>query len=94
LFWLAEAARREAWQHTAWLSAMIANANRDPHKKPSPFQPDDFNPLVQRDKKATAVVVDEHTIGDLKAMFVGQGGVNDRDGLQEQQGPIGPEGNV
>ena len=51
---------------------MIANANRDPHKKPSPFQPDDFNPLAQRDKKASAVVVDEHTIGDLRALFVGE----------------------
>ena len=66
---MAEATRREAWQHTAWLSAMIANANRDPKKKPSPFQPDDFNPLARRDRKAGAVVVDETTIGDLKQMF-------------------------
>ena len=66
---MAEATRREAWQHTAWLSAMIANANRDPKKKPSPFQPDDFNPLVRKDRKAGAVVVDENTIGGLKAMF-------------------------
>jgi len=66
---MAEATRREAWQHTAWLSAMIANANRDPKKKPSPFQPDDFNPLARKDRKAGAVVVDENTIGGLKAMF-------------------------
>ena len=92
LFWLAEAARREAWQHTAWLSAMIANANRDPHKKPSPFQPDDFNPLVQRDRKASAVVVDEHTIGDLRAMFVGgDGGVAGGGEPQKVTGPAGPE---
>jgi len=84
LFWLAEAARREAWQHTAWLSAMIANANRDPKRKPAPFQPDDFNPLVQRDRKASAVVVDEHTIGDLKALFTGQA-------LPDQQGQASPE---
>lgn len=66
---MAEALRREAWQHTAWLSAMIANANRDPRKKPSPFQPDDFNPLAKRDRKAGAVVVDDETIGDLRTMF-------------------------
>ena len=66
---MAEATRREAWQHTAWLSAMIANANRDPKKKPSPFQPDDFNPLVKKDRSAGAVVVDENTIGDLRTMF-------------------------
>jgi hypothetical protein len=71
---MAEAARREAWQHTAWLSAMIANANRDPKKKPSPFQPDDFNPLTTKDRKAGAVVVDDDTIGDLKAMFAHTGG--------------------
>lgn len=66
---MAEAARREAWQNTAWLSAMIANANRDPKKKPSPFQPDDFNPLARKDRKAGAVVVNDETIGDLRQMF-------------------------
>jgi len=69
---MAEASRREAWQHTAWLSAMLANANRDSKKKPSPFQPDDFNPLVAKDKKADMVVVNDETIGDLRAMFIGQ----------------------
>ena len=81
---MADAARREAWQHTAWLSAMIANANRDSKKKPSPFQPDDFNPMAARDKKADAIVVDESTIGDLKQLFVGEW-------IQEPQGPLGPE---
>ena len=71
---MAEATRREAWQHTAWLSAMIANANRDPKKKPSPFQPDDFNPMARKDRKAGAVVVDENTIDDLKMMFAQMGG--------------------
>lgn len=71
---MADATRREAWQHTAWLSAMIANANRDPKKKPSPFQPDDFNPLAKRDRKAGAVIVDDETIGDLKVMFAQMGG--------------------
>ena len=66
---MAESRRQEDWQHTAWLAAMIANANRDPKKKPSPFTPDDFNPMVGKDRKAGAVVVDKANIGDLKEMF-------------------------
>ena len=66
---MADAARGEAWQHTAWLAAMIANANRDPKKKPSPFTPDDFNPMVRRDRKSGAVSVTKENIGDMKAMF-------------------------
>lgn len=51
------------------LCALIGNAHRDPTKKPSPFQPDDFYPLATRDRKAGTVVVNEDTIGDLKQMF-------------------------
>ena len=51
---MAEGRRQEAWQHTAWLSAMIANTGRDPKKKPRPFMPDDFNPMVKRDASAGA----------------------------------------
>ena len=72
LLWMVEATRREAWQHTAWLSAMIANANRDAKKRPSPFQPDDFNPLVKKDRKAKGILLNDETIGDLKAKFLGQ----------------------
>ena len=67
---MVEAARREAWQHTAWLAALIANANRDPKRKPTPFTPDDFNPMVsRRERKAKGIAVDENTIGDVKRMF-------------------------
>ena len=67
---MAEGVREEAWQHTAWLAAMIANANRDPKKRPRPFQPAEFNPLVQADKRRRgAVLVDKDTIADMKAMF-------------------------
>jgi hypothetical protein len=41
---MAQARRSEAWEHTSWLLAMIANANRDTKKRPTPFRPSDFNP--------------------------------------------------
>lgn len=78
---MVEARRQEDWQHTAWLAAMIANANRDPKKKPSPFTPDDFNPLacrersrtVRRERRSGAVTVTKENIGDMRAMFDGLG---------------------
>jgi len=55
---MAEARRQEAWQHTGWLSAMIANTGRDPQKWPRPFAPDDVNPMGgQRDRKARGIVM-------------------------------------
>ena len=50
---------------------MIANANRDPKKKPTPFTPDDFNPMARRDRKKEGIAVTPETIGDMKAMFSG-----------------------
>jgi hypothetical protein len=69
---MAEAARKEHWQHTAWLAAMIANANRDPRRKPSPYTPDDFNPMVfgkKRGSRSGDVVVTKENIGELREMF-------------------------
>jgi len=37
--------RFESWQQTAFLCSLIANTNRDPKKKSSPFEPKDFNPI-------------------------------------------------
>ena len=51
-----KAQRREAWDHTCWIVAMIANANRDPKKKSTPFTPDDFNPLKERRNSGQAVM--------------------------------------
>lgn len=39
---------RLAWSQTAALCCLIANANRDPKRRPSPFKPADFNPLADR----------------------------------------------
>jgi hypothetical protein len=70
---MARAHQREAWQHTAWIAAMIANANRDPRKKPSPFTPDDFNPTVERKSKNAGTVV---TVGRLKDVIEKKGQVS------------------
>jgi hypothetical protein len=66
---MVEARRQEAWQHTSWLAAMIANANRDPKRRPQPFMPDEFNPMVKRKRRPGAIVANEETIGDLRQMF-------------------------
>lgn len=66
---MADAVRSEAWRHTAWIAAMIANANRDPKKKPAPYQPDDFNPMLQKDKRTGSVTVTKENISDVKDAF-------------------------
>lgn len=35
-----------AWQQTGMVAATIANVNRDPKKRASPFQPEDFMPRL------------------------------------------------
>jgi len=69
LLLMVEARRQESWQHTSWLAAMIANANRDPKRRPQPFMPDEFNPMVKHKHRAGAIEVNEETIGDLREMF-------------------------
>lgn len=42
---MAHGRRREQWNHTAALMAMIAEVNRDAKKRPQPYQPADFHPM-------------------------------------------------
>ncbi len=56
---MAEGRSRAQWNHTSHLMAMTANVNRDPAKKPSPYQPGDFNPFRERHprrEKPTATI--------------------------------------
>lgn len=64
-----EAHRQEAWQHTAWIACVIAEVNRDRKKRPTPFTPDDFNPMVPKRAKSGNILVTRENIGDLKAAF-------------------------
>lgn len=48
--------------------AMLANAHRDPKKRPAPFKPSDFNPFaVERAERPKVVLTD---IRVLKQVFV------------------------
>jgi hypothetical protein len=68
LVWMADARRRDGWQHTSAVLAMLANVHRNPKKKPQPFTPSEFNPLVNERKKAKA----KTGVSTLKTIFVDQ----------------------
>ena len=40
-----EARRREEWDHTSTVLAMLANVNRDPKRRPTAFTPAEFHPM-------------------------------------------------
>lgn len=64
---MAEARQRAAWARTASLCCLIANANRDVRRKPSPFTADDFNPYA---RPQAAVPAGKTAFRMLKRMFV------------------------
>lgn len=69
---MARARQRDNWQHTAWLSALLANCHRDTAKKKKPFVPNDFNPLVKPSKaRPGAIVITKENIGDMRQAFAG-----------------------
>ena len=68
LVWLAEARGNHDWEQTAAVLAMLANAHRDPKKRPTPFKPSDFNPFaVERAEKPKVILKD---LRILKRFFV------------------------
>jgi len=73
---MATARAREAWGHTSAVLSMLANANRDPKKKSSPFVPADFDP-TRPPKAATKPTITADNFDVLKIIFV--------DGQREQQ---------
>jgi hypothetical protein len=52
---MAEARRREAWDHTACILSLIYNANRGPHSQYLP--PSEFHPYQQQEKQEHKPVV-------------------------------------
>ena len=50
---MASAHVEERWVHTATLSALIANCHRNPRRKPSPYDADDFMPAELRKGRKT-----------------------------------------
>lgn len=65
LVWMVDACRRDEWQHTSAVLAMLANVHRNPKKKPQPFTPAEFNPLVNERKPKVKTGV-----RTLKTIFV------------------------
>ena len=62
---MAEARRRDAWERTAALMALLANCHRDPKKTPA-FKVSDFDPFTVSPE---AMPVD---LGEVKFMFTGR----------------------
>ncbi|MEW4530204.1 hypothetical protein [Maioricimonas sp. JC845] len=62
---MAHLRQRSAWNHTAALLALIANAHRDP-KKTRPFRPTDFHPLPEPRQRPRTIV----PLTVLKDVFV------------------------
>jgi hypothetical protein len=60
--------RRETWNHTAHLLAMLANCHRDEKRRKNPFLPGEFNPTIKRPK----VKLPTMPVSVLKPLFVDQ----------------------
>lgn len=48
---MARARDASEWARTAAAMALLANVNRDSKRRRKPFEPDDFNPCVERQKQ-------------------------------------------
>lgn len=66
---MAEARRKDAWDHTSALLAMLANCNRDPKKRPRPYRPADFHPLTERAKPVGLPLDDKNNLALLRDAF-------------------------
>jgi hypothetical protein len=62
---MAEARVKHDWRQTANILALIANGHRDPKKKPTPWEPWDFCPLLQEEQPEPL----PGTIHDLKVFL-------------------------
>jgi hypothetical protein len=69
LCWMADAASRDRWQHTASLMALMANCHRDA-KKSRAFRPKDFHPFEKSRRSAAERKPPKVGIGVLKQVFV------------------------
>jgi len=65
---MAEGRCREDWAHTSTVMALLANINRDPRKKSTPFKPADFDPYVHLDRKAAGQAFDDRLPGSIDTL--------------------------
>ena len=70
---MAEGRAMAEWGRMASLLALIANVNRDPEKRPKPYEPAEFMPPSLPGAKATAapagIPITADNITDLKALI-------------------------
>lgn len=66
---MADATARQRWSHTSALMALLANVHRDPKKKPAPYKPADFHPLLHK-KTERVEVGKQEGFHLLKQVFV------------------------
>lgn len=75
---MAIACRRDRWDHTSEILAIMAEINRDRRKRRRPFHGRDFHPLPDRRRQveeasgARGIAVTAETIGSLAASVVGR----------------------
>jgi len=79
---MAEARRKDAWDRTSTVLALIANVNRDP-KKTRAFRPKDFNPYERR--RTSGMPITKGNISVLKKVFVKPGRRSPAEGGKEDQ---------
>ena len=65
---MAEARRRDEWDRTSVVLALIFNVNRDP-KKVRAASPEDFHPLARGRPKPTGIPITRKTIKCLKVLL-------------------------
>jgi len=52
---MSEEKQRHDWNQSALICTILANANRDPKKKPFPFELSDFHPLLKKRERVANV---------------------------------------
>jgi len=72
LAWQAGESLEQQWNHTAALLAQSANTVRDPRRKPAPYAPDDFHPVLiaRRRRERRRQSVPRLPITVLKTIFI------------------------
>lgn len=56
---MADARRSDAWDRAAPVVTILANAHRDPRKKPSPFTLSDFHPFLEKSGGGTPMSIEQ-----------------------------------
>lgn len=59
LMWMADARRHHDWGQVSSMLAATYEVHRDPKRRRKPFQPSEFNPLLQRPGRLPKVTVSQ-----------------------------------